>query len=158
MMIQKVSTKTIVAEVLAYVLAYAGWLLTALLGLVTVFYTRQVFDMLYRVIGIQAGLDPVIINNRLRFFDLAGMLILLLLWASLAFYAEHRYRSSISEAIHRQFKEEVSRSPQTATPQNKHLREYGIDVLFRRFLITTSIPVILFAVAYLIGQITLWSF
>ena len=156
-MIQEVHRKTTAGEVLIYVSAYAGWVLTTLLGLVAVFYTRQVLNMLWRAIGVHAGIGPGIINLRVRFCDMVGTFILLLLWAVFAFFTEHHYRSSVDAVRRRRLEEEPIRSKATAS-QNKRLREWGIDILGRRFLIMTSIPVILFAVAFLIGQITLWGF
>lgn len=157
-MIQEVHKKTTAGEVLIYVSAYAGWVLTTLLGLVAVFYTRQVLTMLWRAIGVYAGIEPGIINLRVRLCDMVGTFILLLLWAVFAFFAEHHYRSSVDAIRRRRLEEGPTRSSQATAPQNKRLREWGIDILGRRFLIMTSMPVILFAVAFLIGQITLWRF
>ena len=157
-MIQELNTKTTVSGVFAYILVYAGWILTTLLGLVTILYTRQVLNMLWRTMGLYAGINPIIMTTRVHFYDQLETLILFPLWAIFAFFAEHHYRSSVSAARNRQIKEEMARSHQATAAQHESrwsIREWGIDIVARRFLITTSIPVALLAIAYLIGQITL---
>jgi len=158
-MIQELGTKTTASTVFVYVLAYIGWALTTLLGLVTVLYTRQVLNMVWRARGLDAGLDPVVVTNRVHFYDQAEVLVLFILLAIFAFFAEYRYRSSVDAARRRQIKEEQARSHQAHAehePQ-RSMREWGIDILVQRFLITTSVPAALLAVVYLIGQISLQS-
>ena len=158
-MIQELNAKTTAGTVFVYVLAYIGWAVTTLLGLVTVFYTRQILNMVWRARGLDAGLDPVVVTNRVHFYDQVEVLVLFILLAIFAFFAEYRYRSSVDAARRRQIKEEQARAHQAnAQPEpRRSMRERGIDILAWRFLITTSIPAALLAVVYLIGQITLQS-
>jgi hypothetical protein len=160
LMIRELNTKTTVGSIFIYVLVYASWIVTTLLGLATVFYTRQVLNMTWRTMWLHTGLEPAIVTTRVHFYDLVESLILLLLWAFFAFVAEHRYRSSVVAAKRRHDKEEKARSRQATASQDEPregLREWGIDILTRRFLIMTSIPVILFVISYLVGQISFQS-
>ena len=153
---QGLETKLNVRDVFRYLLAYACWCLTTLLGLVSVFYVRNAINVLWSVLGTRAGTHPVIVGTRLRAFDRLGIFVILIIWAAYALLAEHLYRSSVDIARHRQFVVETSPADQAAATQNRlsrHLQKSWGAVLARRFLITTSIPVVLFVLAYLIQAI-----
>ena len=142
--------------VFVYVLTYASWFLTTILSLLSIFYARNVLNVLWPVLGARSGTHPVILDARLRFFDRLGMFVVLVAWAAYALFAEHHYRSSIDAARRRQFISEGSPADQAAATRNRlwgYLRKWGVDILTRRFLITTSVPVVLFVLVYLIQEI-----
>jgi hypothetical protein len=152
----RLKPKLNVGGVFAYLLVYASWFLTTMLGLLSIFYTRNVLNVLGPVLGARSGTHPAILDARLRFFDRLGMFAILIVWAAYALFAEHRYRSSIDAARHRQFTAETASADQAAATRKGlwgHLREWGVDILARRFLITTSIPAVLFGLVYLIQAI-----
>ncbi|MBN1426761.1 MAG: hypothetical protein JXB07_00155 [Anaerolineae bacterium] len=150
---QELNTKLTIGGLCVYVLAYTGWLITMSIGLASVFYTRHVIDMVWRAMGALAGIDPVIVTTRVRCFDRIGTPVMLLLWTVFAFYAEYRYRSSVDAAKRRQFRQGIDSYHPSWQPS--HLRDWGIDILTRRFLMITSIPIIIFAIAYLVQEITI---
>jgi hypothetical protein len=147
---EQVQPKLTVGDVFGYALAYLGWLLTAAVGMLAIFQTRNMINALWPVLG---GSRWV-----LRAVDRFGLLFLGLIWLVFVIFVEQHFRSAITLARERRHKMQQQPDSRTVAPRPqgrlmRSLYRMGLDILAVRFLPTLMLPLVLFTIAYLLQQL-----
>ena len=146
---EELRPKLTVRDILGYILAYLFWLITAAIGMLAIFQTRNMINVVWPALG----------GNRwvLRAVDRFGLLLLGLLWLVYVIFVEQYYRMSITIVRERRHK---AKTDPTARPISapkggfiKLLHKLGLDVLASRFVPTLFFPLLWFVVSYLLQQL-----
>ncbi len=149
---EEISPKLTVMDLFGYVLAYVFWLLTASLSILTVLLMRNALNILWPLMG----------GNRwvLRAADRFGLVFLGLVWLVYVIFAEHSFRSSITDARFRRAKTRARPLLRAAEarldPATRVLRRLGLDILLQRVVPTVAGPVALLALSYAVENLA-WS-
>ena len=150
---EEMRPKLTVQDTLRYLLAYTCWFFSASISILTLFQIRSTFNVVWPVLG---GSRWV-----LRPIDRFGLVLLGLIWLVYTIFAEHHYRSSITAVRMRQAKLKTSPPTQGKGSQENQakrvLKKLGLDILVRRFIPMTAVPLALLLVFYLIQKIALRS-
>ena len=140
-------------DVLGYLLAYACWLVAAALSVLTMLQIRNALNTVLPALGANRWI--------VRTADRFSLLLLGLVALSYLIFLEHFYRSNIDIARNRRAKALLHPPPQMQDSRGnrvtKLLRREGLDVLGRRLVPTMAVPLALYAMGYLIQQLSLWS-
>ncbi len=147
---EQVQPKLTVGDVFGYALAYLGWLLTAAVGMLAIFQTRNMINVFWPVLG---GNQWV-----LRAIDRFGLLFLGLIWLVFVIFVEQHFRSAITMARERRHKMQQQPDSRTVAPRPqgrlmRSLYRMGLDILAVRFLPTLMLPLVLFTISYLLQQL-----
>jgi hypothetical protein len=147
---EQVQPKLTVGDVFGYALAYLGWLLTAAVGMLAIFQTRNMINALWPVLG---GSRWV-----LRAIDRFGLLFLGLIWLVFVIFVEQHFRSAITTARERRHKMQQQPDSRTVAPRPqgrlmRSLYRLGLDILAVRFLPTLMLPLVVFTISYLLQQL-----
>ncbi len=146
---QEFRPKLTVGDIFGYILAYLFWLITAAIGMLAIFQTRNMINVVWPALG----------GNRwvLRAVDRFGLLFLGLLWLVYVIFVEQYYRLSITIIRERRHK---ARTDPAAHPIpapkggfRKFLHRLGLDLLASRFVPTLFFPLLWFVVSYLLQQL-----
>lgn len=147
---EQVQPKLTLGDIFGYALAYLGWLLTAAVGMLAIFQTRNMINAMWPVLG----------GNRwvLRAIDRFGLLFLGLIWLVYVIFVEQHFRSAITNARERRHKAQQSLSSGAVMPRPegrlmRALYRMGLDILATRFVVTLMLPLVWFTIAYLLQQL-----
>jgi hypothetical protein len=149
--VEEIQPKLTVVDVLRYLVAYACWIISALLSMLTLLITRNALNVVWPLLG----------GNRwlLRAVDRFGLVFLGLVWLVYVIFVEQHYRLSITAVRTRRGNPQTGTPPTpTSIPRNpvmRFLRKLGLDILARRFVSTMIPPLALLAVAYVTEQVVL---
>jgi hypothetical protein len=151
---EEVGPRLTVGDLFSYVLAYMCWLLTAALSLAALFMVRTALNVAWPALVGTDSTDRWI----LRAIDRFGLVFMGVVWLIYVIFVEHQYRTSITEARTRRHKEQTRLTPRAElAPKSgpmRYLRRLGLDILARRLIPTTGIPLAVIGVAYLIYQLS----
>jgi hypothetical protein len=132
-------------DLFGYAIAYAFWLLAALVALAAVFMIRTALNALWPITGWSRWV--------LRPIDRFGLVFLGLLWLVYVIFCEQHFRSSITAARYRRMNESMRVTPraETAAPGRfmRTLAKLELDILARRLVLTFAIPLAVLGLAYL---------
>jgi hypothetical protein len=153
---EQVQPRLTVGDMFGYALAYLGWLLTAAVGMLAVFQTRTMINVMWPVLGGSQW--------TLRAIDRFGLLILGLMWLVFVIFVEQHFRSAITAVRERRRKREqepTTASPRAAVPRHqgrmmRFLHRLGLDILAARFVPTLMLPLVWFVINYLLQQLAFW--
>jgi hypothetical protein len=147
---EEVKPRLTAGDVFSYALAYMCWLLTAALSMAALFMVRTALNVAWPVMVGTEATD----RWTLRAVDRFGLVLLGLVWLVYVIFVEQHYRSSITEARTRRYKEQARLTPQTEPTQKngliRFLRRLGLDILARRLVLTMGIPLAVLGIAYLV--------
>jgi len=147
--VQEFRPKLTIRDIFGYVLAYLCWLCTAAIGMLALFQTRNMINVMWPVLG---GSHWV-----LRAVDRFGLVFLGLLWLVYVIFVEQHYRLAITTIRDRRFKARTDPNARPVpVPEGrvlKFLHKLGLDVLAMRFMPTLFFPLLWFVVAYLLQQL-----
>ncbi len=151
---EEVKPRLTAGDVFSYALAYLCWLLAAALSMLALFMVRTALNIAWPVmVGTEA-------TNRwaLRAIDRFGLVFMGLVWLVYVIFVEQYYRSSITEARTRRYKEQTRLTPRAEpTPEYRVMRfsrRIGLDILARRLVLTMGIPLAVLGVSYLVYQLS----
>jgi len=151
---EEVKLRLTAGDVFGYVLAYMCWLLTAALTMLTLFMVRTALNIAWPVMVGTEATDRWV----LRAIDRFGLVFLGLVWLVYVIFVEQHYRSSITEARMRRYKEQTRLTPRAEPIQKNRamsfLRRLGLDILARRLVPTVGIPLAILGVAYLVYRLS----
>ena len=147
---EEVSPGLTAGDVFSYALAYTCWLLTAALSMIALFMVRTAFNVAWpAMVGTEATDRWV-----LRAIDRFGLVFMGLVWLVYVIFVEHQYRTSITEARMRRYREETRLTARAdSAPRSGlmgYLRRLGLDILARRLAPTMGIPLAVLGIAYLV--------
>jgi membrane-bound metal-dependent hydrolase YbcI (DUF457 family) len=148
---EQISPRITLMDLLGYLLAYICWLLAASLSILTALLMRNSLNLLWPLLG----------GNRwvLRAVDRFGLVFLGLVWLVYVIFAEHYFRTSITDARFRRVKTRERLQLRAAEAQldigTRALRRLGLDILLQRVVTTVAGPVALLALSFLVEQLLL---
>ena len=150
---EQVQPRLTVGDVFGYILAYLGWLLTAAAGMLAIFQTRTMINVMWPALG---GTQWT-----LRAVDRFGLLFLGLIWLVFVIFVEQHFRSAITavrERRHKAEQEPAAGSQRVVAPRPhgramRYLYRLGLDVLVARFVPTLMVPLVWFVINYLLQQL-----
>jgi hypothetical protein len=146
---EEMEPKLTAGDIFGYALAYLCWFCTAAIGMLAVFHTRDMINVIWPVLG----------GNRwvLRAVDRFALLFIGLIWLVYVIFIEQYYRSSITVVRDRRFKARIAPSARPIPPPQgrmmKMLWKLGLDVLASRFVPTFFFPLLWFVISYLLQQL-----
>jgi hypothetical protein len=137
-----------VTDAFRYLVAYACWLIAALVAMVTLLVMRNTLNVIWPILG---GSRWV-----LRPIDRFGLVFLGLVWLVYVIFIEQHYRSSITLARTRRHKRRTNIDGRTEEMPDgrimRFFRRLGLDILVQRFVPTVAGPLVLLALTYLLQQ------
>ena len=146
---QEFRPKLTIGDMFGYAIAYLCWLCTAAIGMLALFQSRNMINVIWPVLGGS--------NWTLRAIDRFGLVFLGLLWLVYVIFVEQHYRLAITSIRDRRFK---ARTDPNVKPRPvpegmflKFLHKLGLDVLAMRFMPTLFFPLLWFVVVYLLQQL-----
>jgi len=147
--VQEFRPKLTIRDMFGYAIAYLCWLLTAAIGMLALFQTRNMINVVWPVMGGS--------HWTLRAVDRFGLVFLGLLWLVYVIFVEQHYRLAITSIRERRFKARtepnVGPMPVPEGTFLKFLHKLGLDVLAMRFMPTLFFPLLWFVAVYLAQQL-----
>lgn len=146
---QEFQPKLTIRDIFGYAIAYLCWLCTAAIGMLALFQTRNMINVIWPVLGGS--------HWTLRAIDRFGLVFLGLLWLVYVIFVEQHYRLAITSIRERRFKARTDPNARPApAPEGmflKFLHKLGLDVLAMRLLPTLFFPLLWFVISYLLYQL-----
>lgn len=141
--------KLTLRDIFGYLLSYLCWLVTAAVGMLAVFQTRNALNVIWPALKLSHWV--------LRPVDRFGLVLLGLLWLMYVIFVEQHYRSSITVVREKRFRVRTDSTAQPSRPPSGRIQRLlyrmGLDILAMRFVLTLMLPLVWFVIMYLLQQL-----